>query len=123
MRALRNDSDAFNKLDSVRKVLVTYNLFGGSGGFKAGLFVEALQEVIEKYGEDDIDDAVDGTTFLLEYVQQLEEVPLAAIYERLLKGLPVKESQREALTEAYCDDFELDVERWGEEDDDEAEDQ
>ena len=41
----------------------------------------------------------------------------------MLKGLPVKESQREAVAEAYCDEFELDVERWGEEDDDEAEDQ
>lgn len=60
---LHKDANAFNKLDNAQKELVAYHLFGGPGGFKAALFVEALRDVIETYGKDDTDTAVNGTMF------------------------------------------------------------
>ena len=106
---------AFENLASPLKQLVCYYVFGSSG-FNAGGFVEDLQGVIETYGTGNNDDAIDGCSYLMEHLDNLDEVPLSAMYKRMIKGLPIKESQEEAIDEAYCDDWpDLDVEGWGEE--------
>jgi hypothetical protein len=116
VRQLGNgNKKAFQNLALPMKELVCYYLFGSSG-FNAGGFVEELQGVIEKYGTGNTDEAVDGCSYLMEYLDSLEEVPLGAIYKRMLKGLPIKASQGDAIDEVYCDDWpDLAVEGWQEE--------
>jgi len=113
MRQLvKGNKKAFEQLSKPLKQLMCYYLFGNSG-FSAFRFVEALQYVIETEATGDTDDAVDGCSYLMDHLENLEEVPLTAMYYRMIKGLSIKESQQEAIDEAYCDDFpDLDVEGW-----------